>query len=150
MNAIPSYIIDHELVLAVYHDWPSFHDAEIITLKMDRSRILFDAIYNARIELVIHCFEMTQETNEKGYFQLVKHNLVHFEFEDVRDVNLYGFNLQNAMLKLIFEELPRDEAGNHRFKVVLNPAHGLGGEFIAYTGIVLSVRPCDEQGNLKT
>ena len=143
----PAYLDNHQSVLAAFGYWPSFHDSEVISLLMDRRSILFDSVHNARIELVVHAFEMTTEVNEKGYFVLNKHHLVHFEFETVDEVNLKGFNHQNALMSLVFEELPTDAAGNHSFKVGLNDAFGIGGEFTSSKGRVLSIIPCDAEGN---
>ncbi len=89
---------------------------------------------------------MTGETSENGFLKLVKHHLVHFEFTEVREVLLKDFNHQNAVFGLLFEELPKDRAGNHLFKVTLEPAFGLNGTFIAYGGTVVSVIPCKEDG----
>jgi len=147
MIPIPAYLENHEAVLRAFGYWPSFHDGEIITLVMDRSRILFDRVHNARIEIVIHGWEMTNEVTDQGFFKLQKHHLIHFEFEDVRDVSLTGFNHQNAVLSLSFEELLLDVVGNHCFKVTFDPAHGIGGDFTSFRGRVLSVIPCDSEGN---
>jgi len=143
----PTYVFNHELVVTAFGYWPSFHDSEVISLLMDRRKILFDTVHNARIELVVHAFEMSAQVDEKGYFVLNKHHLVHFEFETVDEVRLQGFNHQNALMSLVFEELPRDAAGNHSFKVGLNDAFGIGGEFTSSEGRVLSVIPCDYEGN---
>ena len=148
MITSPTYLKNYEAVMDAFGYWPSFHDGEVRSLLMDRNQILFGKIANARIELKIHGWEMTGEVNEKGYFKLIKHHIVHFEFSDVREVKLADFNHQNAVFGLDFTELANDVAGNSSFKVTLNPANGLDGEFVAMSGRVVSVMPCDEKGNL--
>ena len=74
------------------------------------------------------------------------HHLVHFEFEEVDDVELSGFNHQNALFEVIFK--PALDTGTTRpsYGLVLNPAHGLGGFFRYARGKVLSVISRTEEG----
>lgn len=149
MIASPTYLKNYEAVVEAFGYWPSFHDGEVRSLLMDRNQVLFEKVANARIELKIHGWEMTAAVNEKGHFELIKHHIVHFEFSDVREVKLADFNHQNAVFGLYFTELANDVAGNFSFKVTLDPAFGLEGEFVAMSGRVVSVTTCDEEGNLK-
>jgi hypothetical protein len=55
--------------------WPDFHDAEILSLHLDRK---------GTSSLRVHTWEMTKETNEKGYYVLEKHVVVEFILEGVR------------------------------------------------------------------
>lgn len=137
----PSYLENHELVLQAFGYWPSFHDAEIHTLIMDRTRILVKPMFNPRIELLIHCWEMTKELDSKGFYKLNKHHLVRFEFDMVHELKLADFNQQNAVFGLLFEEVPKEEGRLFAFKVIIEPAFGLNGEFQACAGRVLSVTP---------
>ncbi len=142
----PTYLQNYQTVVDALGYWPRFHDGEVRSLVMDRNRILFDNIADARIELVIHAWELSDKANEKGHLTLSKHHLVQFEFFNVRDVVLKDFNHQNAILGLTFTDHVTDPAGNHTFKVTLEPANGLHGSFTAFGGRVVSVTPCDKNG----
>jgi len=90
---------------------------------------------------------MTSEVLPDGYYRLINHRLVHFEFQDVSDIELEGFNHQNVLFELNFEERPLDAFNKPSFRVVLNSSYGLSGEFSALIGKVISVDPCDKEGN---
>jgi hypothetical protein len=142
----PKYIEDHEKVLAVYKDWPSFHDCEVISLTMDRIHRLPDGGPNARVELLIHAWEMTDKVNENKIFIRKNHQLVRFEFDEVFDLEMKDFNRQNVIFGLSFEEKQADETTPAGMIVRLQPSYGICGSFAAVRGRVLSVKPCDNQG----
>ena len=54
--------------------WPSFHDAEIVSLHLNR---------RGSSSLRVHTWEMTKEIDDKGYYVLAKHIVVEFVFEAV-------------------------------------------------------------------
>lgn len=139
-------IENYELVVDSYGYWPSFNDAEIHWLKLERLNETYKGYFSPDIEFCIHGWEMTSEVTEDGYYKLQKHHLVHFRFEDIFDLEVDGFNHQNAILGLEVLAEPETETGIIPLKVVFDPAHGLGGEFKAYKGIVSEVTPCDENG----
>lgn len=43
----------------------------------------YQGYFSPDIEFLIHGWEMTSEITEDGYYQLKKHHLVHFKFEDI-------------------------------------------------------------------
>lgn len=142
---VPIHLADHEKVITAFGYWPLFHDAEVRSLTLDRNQILFGKIYNARIYLTIHALEWTEAKGEaKPSFN---HHLVHFEFEEVEDVNLSGFNHQNALLGLFFNQAPSLPNRDSRHRVSLDAAHGLGGNFTYSRGRIVSVIPCSDLGS---
>ena len=62
---------------AELHDWfgywPNFHDAEIISLHLNRS---------GHSSMRAHTWEMTKEIDQNGYYVLTKHLVVEFVFEN--------------------------------------------------------------------
>lgn len=104
-------------------DWfdervPSFHDAEILTLTLDRQA--------ARCSFNIHTFQMTPETDETGHFDCIKHVVVVFKLEQVIDLELTDFNHQNAIFGLDIVQI-----ADGGFRVELEPAYGLFGHIDA-------------------
>ena len=146
---VPAYLQNYQAVLDAFGYWPHFHDAEVRSLIMDRNHILFNDIADARIELVVHAWELSNWANEQGHLPRSKYHLVHFEFFNVSDVDLKGFNHQNAILGLSFTDHYTDQTGSPSFQVALEPAHGLHGSFNASKGGVVSVTPCNEHGLAK-
>lgn len=113
--------IDHDLLNQVPGDtdliaWfdgqvPSFHDAEVLELALDRVQ--------SRCRVKIHAFRMTSETDTEGYFKCVKHVIVTFEFAHVCALELEGFNHQNAIYGLELLRLP-----NGRILMEMEAAYG--------------------------
>ena len=146
MIPTPTYIENHKLVLDAFGCWPSFHDAEIQSITMDCTSMLATApINNVRLEMMIHCWELTNELNEKGFYKLRKHHSVRFEFDMIHEVTLKNFGQQNCVYYITFEEIPVEKGKHHLFKVILdsssNSEYAFHGEFTAFAGRVLSVTP---------
>ncbi len=135
------HIENNKAVLDVFGYWPSFHDGEIHKLVLDRTKRTDSGDFIPCIELIIHGWEMTSEVDEKGYYKLHKHHLIHFLFEDVYDVELNDFNLQNVISELEFEVLPKNDKGETPLNVILDPCYGLNGSFKTLRAKVLSVTP---------
>ncbi len=75
--------------------WPRFHDAEVLSIKLDRF---------SGCEVVIHAFETTPEIDARGYFVLAKHAIVTFSLEGfpqdqygIVNTRIEFFNHQNAL-----------------------------------------------------
>ena len=92
--------------------WPEFHDAEILSLHLNRT---------GSSSLLVHTWEMTKEVDEKGYYVLAKHIVVEFVLEGVSGLNLTGFNQQNVIFGLGFE---KTDSG---FRLTLEDCYGLAG-----------------------
>lgn len=96
--------------------WPSFHDAEIVSLHLNRT---------GSSSLRVHTWEMTKEIDDKGYYKLAKHVVVEFVFEVVCGLSLSGFNQQNVIFGLGIE---KTDSG---FRVALDDCYGLAGSIEA-------------------
>jgi hypothetical protein len=98
---------------------PSFHDAEVLGLQLDRE--------GATCRLRVHTWEMSQEVDEAGYFVTSRHVVVSFELGDVTELSLEGFSHQNVIFGLFIE---RSDDG---FRIELEPCFGLSGAITAKT-----------------
>lgn len=125
-------IINRELVEDIYGQWPSFHDAEIHELKLSRSKDKRDAC----LELVIHTFHSTMETDENGYYKTIHNYLVSLRFENITNLKLEDFNHQNVLWGLDFQEA---EINSNLIKVNMETSYGCRGEFLCEEVIVLGV-----------
>lgn len=106
---------------------PSFHDAEVLSLALDR-----DA---ASAILKVHAFEMTSEVDARGYFICTRHVVVVFKLQWIGSMELDGFNQQNALDGL---KVSRTDGGEVRLD--LEPAYGLGG-FIQAREVEIGIEP---------
>ena len=59
-----------ELLTVRFGYWPSFHDAEVVRVRFERSGE--DSPF---MECQIHVFEMTEEVDEEGFYVLRHHTL---------------------------------------------------------------------------
>jgi hypothetical protein len=96
--------------------WPSFHDAEILSIELNRigpSRIL------------VHTFAVTDEVNSKGSYVCAKHCIVTLLLEDLEGLDLVDFNQMNVLSSLRFQH------ENNTFILTLAPIFGVGGSIKA-------------------
>jgi hypothetical protein len=78
MKSIVSSIQGSEKLTAIFGDWPSFHDAEIVELNLTRKEARPEKAYRSpSLTLKIHLWAMTKELDEKGYFIFVTALLPH-------------------------------------------------------------------------
>jgi uncharacterized protein (DUF433 family) len=96
--------------------FPSFHDAEVISISLDRT---------GASRIAVHTFQVTNETDEKGHSVCRKHVVVTFVLERIRDLSLEGFNSQNVLNGI---SLAR---GPDYYELVLEEIHGVAGKFQA-------------------
>jgi hypothetical protein len=129
-------IYGNERVVDWFGYWPSFHDAEILWIKMQR--IIPIRAGGVGIELGIHFWEVHDR-------ELTKHCLIHFFFEDCMDIRLEGFIFQNVLYELRFKI--GGGAGYYRhLKVTLDSSQGLQGNFKCDHVEILKITPCDKDG----
>ena len=99
---------------------PSFHDAEILSISLDR---------NGNVaKLAIHTWEKTADIDGDGYFINRKHVVVSLELSGVADVSLTGFNHQNVISGLSIEKTQ-----NGTYSISIEPCYGLSGSIEART-----------------
>ncbi|CAN5475569.1 hypothetical protein BH10CYA1_BH10CYA1_61820 [soil metagenome] len=72
-------------------DWPSFHDAEVLTLCLSRENSSW---------LKLHILKTTNKVDSDGNLLHENDLIVIFRFERVKDVELSGFNHQNVIAGL--------------------------------------------------
>jgi hypothetical protein len=138
-------IKNNERLTSVFGRWPSFHDAEVIWLRLDRrSTSLGDG---PTVETLIHTFEMTNEVSTEGFYVLRNHVLVHLRFSRVMQPILEGFNCQNALLGLSIKDIRHRQMEELNFEVTFDPANGLEGSFQCQEIEVVDVTPCNNDGH---
>lgn len=121
------------LILNHFGYWPDFHDSEIISLKFERN---FEE-GRPTVEMKVYAFEMTDKV-VNGYFELVKHCIIDFEFVDLQQSEMDGFNHQNAVDGLNF-----GKEGDDLF-CEINAAYGVDGFLSSKKIRVLKLEPVEE------
>ena len=106
---------------------PSFHDAEIVSLFLDRN--------DARCNLNIHAFAMTPEVDERGFYKTKDHVVVSFQFVGVTNLELQDFNEQNVIYGL---SVSRTTGGDLRLE--MKACYGLFG-FVEARQLEIQLEP---------
>lgn len=131
-------IVNYRLVTDWFGRWPGFHDAEILSMVLDRKPLETEAGPSLTIRL--HAFESTPETDDRGYCKLVKHAIITFEFGGIEEVALEGFNCQNVIFQLDLAQAV-DDQGRSVLDVCVHSSFGVGCEFRSTFARVKSVEP---------
>jgi immunity protein 50 of polymorphic toxin system len=118
--------------LSAFGYWPSFHDAEVHRVELNRGA----AGEHPSITLVVHVFDMSNEVDENGQYRVVTSVLTTLRFDDVRESELLDLGPQNVLSSLVFE---LETTG--LIRVTLGPCYGLFGSLVCGQVTVLSVVP---------
>lgn len=132
-------IVGAERLTRHFGGWPSFHDAEVVRLVLDRQ-----GTDGPTAELVVHVWSVGADVDEHGSFQRREHGLVRLLLERIASMDLAGFNHQNVLDTLDIAAASVGEAEGVR--VTLDPSFGVGGSIVCRRVVVADVRPCDETG----
>lgn len=137
-------IVGAAQLVAVFGYWPSFHDAEVLWMRLDRRP--HGEGYGPTLEALVHAFEMTNEVSTDGYYILRHHVLVHLLFREVVDLRLEGFNNQNALMGLTLSDLRGRQFERVVWEVRFDSAHGVDASFQCHSVEVVRVAPCSKTG----
>lgn len=130
------FVTNADALVSIFGYWPSFHDAEVLTILLDRA-----GDDGPTLEARIHVHEMTDEVDARGFYVLIKHTLVTLRFTDVLLRDLRWFNSQNALASLGMEEVdPSQNEGRH-FGVSFDASHGVEADLLCDRIAVTSVEP---------
>ena len=129
MNA-PEGIVNSRRLVERFGFWPSFHDAEVVSLTLDRR-----GENGPTAELLVHTWAMTDKIDERGYYVLENHTLVRFMLEKVVSCEFSELNRQNVLFGLSIEPEIVEGEPLQRFNAgPLSWAWRVGG-----------LRPCDRR-----
>jgi hypothetical protein len=104
-----SKVAGFDAVMQWFGDWPSFHDAEVISIFLARKK-----------ESVLRVYPYHPQ----------KPATVDFVLEDVTDVELNDFSCQNVIYGLDVETAT-DQNGDSVYRVILAPCYGVAGRIDA-------------------
>jgi hypothetical protein len=117
---------------------PSFHDAEILSLHLRRK---------GQSVLRLHGWINTGEVGQDGYFILDRHTIVTFTLNEVVDLQLDGFSIQNVIGGLVLRRASdRPERRgyftphSHDIDIELEPCYGLNG-FVRARSVCITFEP---------
>ena len=121
------HIVGSEQLVDLLGHWPSFHDAEIISVSAQR--VLPVAVGGASLSLVVHVrkYETRGEGTAEFEQVLVKSVLAHFLCTGVTDLELSEFNHQNVINSLSVHKEPSLEGASSTLVLTIESIWGIGG-----------------------
>jgi hypothetical protein len=129
-------IVNHKLVTDWFGCWPAFHDAEVLSMVLDRRPL--ETVVGPSLTIRPHAFQPTPETDDRGHFRLIKHAIITIEFGGMEEISLEGFNCQNVIFQLGLAEAVNDE-GQSALDVCIHSSFGVGCGFRSTFARVKSV-----------
>ena len=110
-------------VVKWFGQWPTFHDAEILSVHLVRG---------GRSIIRVHAWKPVTQTDAGGRFIREKEAIIVFEFAGIKDLHLEGEDAdkQNVISGLTVEKV------QNGYRLVLGPCYGLAGEIVAAELIV--------------
>ena len=92
-------IRNSNLLTEIFGEWPSFHDAQVLKIVLDRAPS--GEFCGPALEAYIHVFEITSEVDKDGFYKLTNHTHVELAFLEIDELSLEDFNHQNVLNSLI-------------------------------------------------
>jgi hypothetical protein len=96
----------------------------------------------------IHVFEMTSEVSPTGHYMCRNHRVAKLRFLTVDEVQLEGFNHQNALMGLIISDESHRQIERIKFEVSFDGAYGVGLSFVCSGIEVCAVTPGIPSGSV--
>ncbi len=126
-------------VIAWFGYWPTFHDAEVLSISLDR-------LNGCRVS--VHAFEMTAEVDSSGHYVLAKHAVLTFRMEGfprdesgISNTRIEFFNSQNVLSSANVTRRPEG------YELVLEGCYGVDGSIVCER-ISVSLEPGIPQGSM--
>jgi hypothetical protein len=120
-------ILGADAVVAWFGEWPSFHDAEILSIHINRRGLSV---------MRIHTWNLSSRLDRTGHFVREREAVIAFEFAGIKTLRLHGEDAdrQNVIQGLGIEQT--DEG----YRLELAPCYGLAGE-LTVEQIAVHVEP---------
>jgi hypothetical protein len=129
-----------EQLTALFGRWPSFHDAEIVRLTLDRDMV-HDRASGPTLTLDVYAFESGPGVAPSGQYVLRNEVLISLRFLEVDQLALNGFNQQNAIWNLYITDISERQLERAKYEVHVAPSFGVGATFLCFDVEVIAVRP---------
>ncbi|MBI3847584.1 MAG: hypothetical protein HY292_23370 [Planctomycetes bacterium] len=127
-----------ERLISVFGRWPSFHDAEIVRIALERG-----GPDGPSLAAQIHVFAMTPEVDARGYYGSKNHTLTTLRFCRIRLRELTDFNHQNVIFDLEVSEIDPPSNEGRRFHVEVGTSYGCAFGLDCARIVVDDVQPYD-------
>jgi hypothetical protein len=139
------FIEDSGPLLECYGEKVSFHDAEINRIELRRGRTDLGEVF---LDMDLHMFAVNGVDPESGHYIFDMHCIASFQFESIQDLQLDGFNHQNAIMDLAIDSLDPSTHNGARLRVEIRPAFGVDASFSCCRCLLLKLQPGKPDGSV--
>lgn len=126
MDQVESKFKNSKAVTDIFGYWPSFHDAEVLSLELQRA---YDDVPRATLKARIYVFEITKEVDDRGYLVLRNHTIVDMLFRAIDESRITSFNHQNVLWGLEISDITSRQLEHLHFQVHFSSSFGVEAEF---------------------
>ncbi|WP_124553381.1 Imm50 family immunity protein [Methylophilus methylotrophus] len=121
------HIRGSEKLIAVFGEWPTFHDAEVVLFSVERAIPVKVGDNIARLVIHLRSYASTGEGTANYQMVLTKSVLAKFVFSLACDLELIDFNHQNVINSFTVSPFQTNEPAN--LSVKIESIWGFGGSF---------------------
>lgn len=141
-SPVSHFVRNASLLEEVFGTWPSFHDAEVLSVQLDRT-----GEQAPILETLIHVFEMTTDLDSSGRYVLKNNTMVRFRFTRIALEMLRWFNRQNVLWDLAIERMESPSPEGQELEIEFSSSYGLEAVFQCQTAEIVSVTPYEMRGD---
>src|SRR5688500_20139298 len=105
-------VTGHERLTEIFGYWPSFHDSEVTSIRLERRGR--DQWEGPVAYVSVHVFEGYREAGRPAEVKWRTHTIVTFRFATVVDMSLRGLHQQNASQEVTFGTEPPQNRDTNR------------------------------------
>lgn len=146
MLRIESLIAGSEKLTALVGRWPTFHDAEVSNFDLWRGKVEPESdnwVMPTATVTLIAAENLGTAKNLGSAVQCIDIEVT-IRFSDLDELEMVGFNHQNAILGLEIKTIERTDELPLAFLVEFKSAHGLQASFRCFEIEVLNALPCTQ------
>lgn len=125
-------VLNAEKLISIYGRWPSFHDAEVLSLSLERAGPC------CVIRLASH--ERTRDVDDQGFYKKENQCLITIRFTEVEDLCVEDFNHQNVIAGIVLEQ-------EEKMRVKIEGIFGMSAEFRCAGIVIEEAVRLDNNGN---
>ena len=133
-------ILGAERITTIFGYWPSFHDAEVLRIVLDRES---DSGGGPLLTAELATWEITNEVGGDGFLVLRHRTHVVLAFRGVVELELSEFNQQNVLHRLEIEDVAARQLELVKFRVQFASSFGVGAAFGCREVEVMSAVPLE-------
>ena len=135
---VESKIQNSHLLTDIFGRFPSFHDAEVLRITLDRDE---SQLFRPYLQATIHVFEMTSQIDERGQYVLKNHVSVIFRFVEIYQLSLEDFDQQNVLQRFHIVDVSDRQLERIKFEVLMSGTFGVTAKFQCNSIRIESVEP---------